>query len=55
VAPVLAPHKVLRSIGRTVIGSDGTVDFRSGQQQFLDAFVDGDMSVFNDLCAALAS
>jgi hypothetical protein len=47
--------KVLRNVGRTVIGSDGTIDFRSGQQQFLDAFVDGDMSVFDDLCAALAS
>jgi hypothetical protein len=47
--------QVLRNIGRTVIGSDGTIDFRSGQQQFLDAFVDGDWSVFDDLCAALAS
>jgi hypothetical protein len=47
--------KVLRNVGRTVIGSDGTVEFRAGQQQFLDAFVDGNMSVFDDLCAALAS
>jgi hypothetical protein len=47
-------RKVLRSVGRSVIGSDGNVDFRSGKQPFLDAFVNGDMTVFNDVCAALA-
>jgi hypothetical protein len=47
--------KVLRSVGRQVIAADGTVEFRSGHQPFLDAFVDGDMSVFDAVCAALAS
>ena len=47
-------QKVLRSTGRFVVGADGTLDF-SGQQPFLDAFVDGDMSVFDAVCAALAS
>jgi hypothetical protein len=46
--------KVLRSTGRAVFGADGTLDFRAGQQPFLDAFVDGDMSVFDAVCAALA-
>jgi hypothetical protein len=46
--------KVLRSTGRVVFGADGTLDFRAGQQPFLDAFVDGDMSVFDAVCAALA-
>jgi len=46
--------KVLRSVGRQVVGPDGTVLFRSGQQPFLDAFLDGDMSVFDAVCAALA-
>jgi hypothetical protein len=47
--------KVLRSVGRTVFGADGSLEFRSGQQPFLDAFVDGDMSVFDAVCAALAA
>jgi hypothetical protein len=47
---------VLRSVGRAVISPvDGTVLFRAGFQPFLDAFVDGDLSVLDDLCAALAS
>jgi hypothetical protein len=50
------PHKkVLRSVGRQVVAADGTLEFRSGQQPFLDAFVDGDMSVFDAVCAALAA
>jgi hypothetical protein len=47
-------RKVLRSTGRSVFGADGELDFRAGQQPFLDAFVEGDMSVFDELCAALA-
>src|SRR5262245_22888063 len=47
-------NKVLRSVGRTVFGADGTLEFRSGWQPFLDAFIDGDMSVFDGICAALA-
>ena len=50
----LTHQKVLRSTGRVVFGADGTLDFRAGQQPFLDAFVDGDMSVFDAVCAALA-
>jgi len=46
--------KVLRSAGRVVFGADGTLEFRAGQQPFLDAFIDGDMSVFDAVCAALA-
>jgi hypothetical protein len=48
-------RKVLQSTGRVVFGADGERDFRAGQQWFLDAFVDGDMSVFDAVCAALAS
>jgi len=47
-------RKVLRSTGRVVFGADGSLDFRAGHQPFLDAFVDGDMSVFDAVCAALA-
>ena len=46
--------KVLPSTGRVVFGADGSLDFRAGQQPFLDAFIDGDMSVFDAVCAALA-
>jgi hypothetical protein len=46
-------RKVLRNTGRNVFGADG-LEFRAGHQPFLDAFVDGDMSVFDDICAALA-
>jgi hypothetical protein len=49
-------EKVLISAGRQVISdADGSVEFRSGKQPFLDAFVNGDMSVFDDVCAALAA
>jgi hypothetical protein len=47
-------RKVLRTAGRTVFGADGELEFRAGHQPFLDAFIDGDMSVFDDVCAALA-
>jgi hypothetical protein len=46
-------QKVLRNTGRNVFGADG-LEFRAGHQPFIDAFVDGDMSVFDDVCAALA-
>jgi hypothetical protein len=36
-----------------VFGADGSL-FRAGKQPFIDAFVDGDMSVFDAVCAALA-
>jgi len=47
-------RKVLQSTGRVVFGADGELDFRAGQQWFVDAFIDGDMSVLDDVCAALA-
>ena len=50
-----ATHKkVLLTTGRTVFGADGSLEFRAGHQPFLDAFIDGDMSVFDAVCAALA-
>ena len=48
-------RRVLSSTGRVVFGADGTLDFRAGQQPFIGAFVDGDMSVFGAVCAALAA
>ena len=47
-------QKVLSSAGRVVFRADGTLDSRSGQQPFMDAFVNGDISVFDAVCAALA-
>jgi hypothetical protein len=47
-------RKVLRSTGRSVFGPEGELS-RAGQQPFLDAFTDGDMSVFDAVCAALAT
>jgi hypothetical protein len=47
-------QKVLTSTGRVVFGADGSLDFRAGQQPFLDAFFDGDTSVFDAVCATLA-
>ena len=46
--------KVLRSTGRTVFGADGTLEFQAGNQWAVDAFIDGDMSVLDAVCAALA-
>ena len=42
--------KVLASTGRVVFGADGSL-FRAGKQPFIDAFVDGDMSVFDAVLA----
>ena len=47
-------RKVLQSTGRVVFGADGELDFRAGPQWSLDLFIDGDMSVLDDVCAALA-
>ena len=46
--------KVLRSVGRTVFGPDGTLEASSGQQPFIEKFVFGDSSAFDAVCAALA-
>ena len=45
---------VLFNAGRAVFAPDGTVEFRAGPQDFLDYFVNGDTSVIQPLCAALA-
>ena len=45
---------VFLNAGRTVFAPDGTVEFRAGPQDFLDYFVNGDTSVIQPLCAALA-
>jgi hypothetical protein len=47
-------RKVLQSTGRVVFGADGELDFRAGPQWSLDLFIDGDMSVLDAVCAALA-
>jgi hypothetical protein len=47
-------RKVLYNAGRTVFGADGSLESSTGHQPFVDAFVNGDMSVFDDVCAALA-
>ena len=46
---------VFRSVGRFVTAPNGDIEFRSGVQNFLDYFVDGDTSVLEPLCAALGS
>ncbi len=45
---------VFLNAGRVVTAPDGTVEFRSGPQGFLDYFVNGDTSALAALCAALA-
>jgi hypothetical protein len=47
-------RKVLYNAGRTVFAADGSLESSTGQQPFVDAFVNGDMSVFDHVCAALA-
>jgi len=46
---------VFLSAGRLVLAPDGTLDFRSGPQAFMDLFVNGDASVLDPLCAALGA
>lgn len=45
---------VLFNAGRGVIAPDGTIEFRAGQHDFIDYFENGDTSVVQKLCAALA-
>ena len=45
---------VFLNAGRVVTAPDGTIEFRAGPQNFLDYFVNGDMSVIQKLCAALS-
>jgi hypothetical protein len=44
---------VFRSVGRFVTSPTGEIEFRSGIQNFLDVFVDGNAAVLEPLCAAL--
>ena len=44
---------VFFNAGRVVTAPDGTIDFRAGQQNFLDVFVDGHTELLEPLCAAL--
>jgi len=46
---------VLHNSGRVVSAPDGTIDFRSGHQNFLDYFVDGNTSVMDELCGVLGA
>ncbi|HTK44053.1 MAG TPA: hypothetical protein VL749_01710 [Patescibacteria group bacterium] len=45
---------IVLNAGRVVYGTDGSVEFRSGPQAFLDYFVDGDLSALQPVCDALA-
>jgi hypothetical protein len=49
------PHSapVFFSTGRIVTAPDGTIEFRAGQQNFLDVFVDGHTELLDPVCAAL--
>jgi hypothetical protein len=49
------PHSapVFFSTGRVVTAPDGTIDFRAGQQNFLDVFIDGHAELLEPVCAAL--
>jgi hypothetical protein len=46
--------KVLRSTGRTVFGPDGDLEAAAGHQWTVDLFINGDASVLDGICAALA-
>jgi hypothetical protein len=45
---------IVQATGRTVFGADGTLEFQAGPQAFIDYFTDGDLSVLDPLCEALA-
>jgi len=45
---------LLKDIGRTVVGPDGSLDFSAGPQDLFDYF-GGDTSVLGPLCAALGA
>ena len=47
-------RKVLQSTGRTVFGPDGSLESVSGHNWSVDMFVNGDTSVLDHVCAALA-
>lgn len=45
---------IVRNAGRTVIDSDGSIEFRSGPQAILDYFLDGETEALQPICDALA-
>jgi hypothetical protein len=49
------PHSapIFFSTGMFITAPDGTIEFRAGQQNFLDVFIDGHTEVLEPLCAAL--
>lgn len=50
-----ADHRIVfRSVGRFVTSPNGDIEFRSGKQDFLDVFVNGDPTALERLCSALA-
>ena len=46
---------IVRDVGKTVFGFDGTLEFQGGSHPFVDYFVDGDTTVFDPICSALAA
>lgn len=44
---------VFFSTGRVVTAPDGTIDFRAGQQNFIDVFIEGHTELLEPVCAAL--
>jgi hypothetical protein len=46
---------VFVNAGRLVFAPDFTLEFRSGPQEFMDLFVNGDTSVLGPLCTALGA
>jgi hypothetical protein len=51
-----ADHSIVfRSVGRFVTSPAGDVEFRSGKQDFLDVFVDGDPTALERLCSTLGA
>ncbi len=41
--------------GRTITALDGTIEFRAGQLNFLNVFVDGDTALLEPICTALGA
>ncbi len=44
---------VFTHTGRTITTPDGTIEFRAGQLDFLNVFVDGETALLEPICAAL--
>jgi hypothetical protein len=53
---VTLPHQgaVLLNAGRVVTAPDGTIEFQAGPSAGIAYFVNGDTSVVQEICAALA-